>query len=201
MVKYPSSTDVEAFLLFENIDREKRAELLTAARALTDALTGVLDRVAFAEQMSAAIDRERQNACHALLMLDLDGFKQVNDVLGHAAGDQTLIDTANHIRAILRKDDLLGRLGGDEFVVFLRNIPSDRIAAEKAAEICSLTRRSLSSEVFLSSSIGIAVYPRDGLTFEALYKRADAGLYHVKDNGKDGYAFFSAVPQEEQSKH
>ena len=189
LVEYPNSSDVEAYLMYENIDQSKRAELLTIERAETDPLTGVLNRSTFAAQIEQKIAELSPGKQHALLMLDVDGFKQVNDVFGHGAGDQVLIDMAVALRSVLRRDDLLGRLGGDEFVVFLNDIPSDAVAAQKAKEILALTRKSLSPDVSISGSIGIAMCPRQGTDFETLYKKADDALYHVKGSGKDSYAF------------
>lgn len=190
LVEYPNSTDVEAYLMYENIDDSKREALLTIERAEKDPLTGVLNRTTFAAWTEQLIATSLPETRHALLMLDIDGFKLVNDVFGHAAGDRALIDIANLMRSALRRGDLLGRLGGDEFVVFLRDILSDAAVVKKAKQLCSLVRKSFSVEVQISGSIGIVVCPRDGTDFDTLYKKVDAALYHVKGSGKDNYAFY-----------
>ena len=190
LVEHACSADIEGYLLFEDIDQAKRHELATIEQAETDPLTGVMNRATFAARVNALLQTSKPNTQHALMMLDLDGFKQVNDAFGHGAGDQSLVDIAHALRTVLRHDDLVGRLGGDEFLLFLYDIPGDVIAAAKAKQICALARKAFSAEVYISGSIGIAFAPRDGGDFETLYKRADAALYHVKGSGKDTYAFF-----------
>lgn len=190
LVEHPNSKDVEAYLMYENIDDKKKAELTALERAQIDTLTGVYNREAFISKTDSMIKHSPRSAQHALLMLDLDGFKLVNDVFGHDTGDQALADTAKRIRSVLGSDDLLGRLGGDEFVVFISNIPNDSEAANTAQKICVLTQKAFSAEVQISASVGISVCPRDGRSFSALYKKADIALYHVKGSGKNDYAFY-----------
>ena len=189
LMEYPDSSDVEAILMYENIDDKKRSELKTIERAETDPLTGVLNRATFAVRANQIISQSKAGTHHALLMLDIDSFKQVNDIFGHGAGDRVLTDIADLLTRSSRKEDLVGRLGGDEFLLFLTDIPSEAAVAAKARQLCELTRREFSVNVHISSSIGVAVYPQDGEGFEALYKTADTVLYRVKDSGKNGYAF------------
>ena len=198
LVEYPNSNDVEAYLLYEDIDESKRKELRTRELAETDPLTGVFNRAAFASMTDQAIHSSKTDAKHALLMMDIDGFKLVNDAFGHEAGDRTLIDVANSLRSILRRDDIVGRLGGDEFVVFINDIPNDTVAANKAKQICALMRKVYSLEVQTSGSVGIAMCPRDGSDFDTLYKKADSALYHVKGTGKDNYAFYREKMEDER---
>ncbi|MDD3920204.1 MAG: EAL domain-containing protein, partial [Eubacteriales bacterium] len=190
LVESPYSSDVEAYMLFEDIDAMKRAELINIERAERDALTGVYNRNAFSEKVDEIIRTSKPYVQHALLMLDIDGFKLVNDAFGHSTGDQVLASIASSVCGALEPEDLVGRLGGDEFAVFLKDIKSDAIAATKAQQLCALLRRSYSMEVEISGSVGIAVSPRDGSDFEALYKKADSALYYVKGYGKDNYAFY-----------
>ncbi|MDD4075662.1 MAG: diguanylate cyclase, partial [Eubacteriales bacterium] len=194
MVEYPDSTDVQAFLLFEDIDEKKKAQLKEIERAETDPLTGVLNRAAFAQKVDALLSCE-PGAQHALLMMDMDGFKLLNDTFGHAAGDQALIDVAAVMRSLIRDGDLICRLGGDEFLVCLRGIPYDAVIGKKARQMCEQVRKAFSHNVQISASIGISVYPRDGRDFDALYHSADKALYRVKQTGKNNYAFFSANDQ------
>ena len=189
LVEYPNSKEIEAYLMYEDIDEAKRAELKTIERAETDPLTGVLNRVTFAARVNALISASKPGTLHALLMLDIDGFKRVNDVFGHGAGDQSLIDLANLLGRISRKGDLVARLGGDEFMMFLCDIPSDAIAARKARQICELARKTFSFEVQTSASVGVALCPEDGDSFASLYQVADDTLYRVKNAGKNSYAF------------
>ena len=191
LVEYPNSTEIEAYLMYENIDETKRAELQTKMLSETDPLTGVLNRAAFAARVEEIIRSSKPEARHAMLILDVDGFKKVNDVFGHAFGDQALIDLAGGLRTVIRHDDLVARLGGDEFLVFLSNIRDEHSAALKAEQICVLMKKSYSMEVQVSGSVGIAISPRDGMTYETLYKNADSALYFVKGSGKNHHAFFN----------
>ena len=192
LVEYPHSPEIEAYLMYEDIDEAKRAELLVRDLAENDPLTGVLNRATFIAKVDGIIDSRRGSECGALLMLDVDGFKKLNDTFGHAAGDQALIDMAAAMRAILREDDLTGRLGGDEFLIFLKGIPSEEDIANKARQILTVIRKEYSPTVTVTASIGVAVYPRDGEDFHALYHRADKALYAVKETGKNHFAFYSA---------
>lgn len=196
MVEYPDSTDVQAFLLFEDVDEKKRAQLKELERAETDPLTGVLNRVAFTQRVDALIDQEPGEQ-HALLMMDMDGFKLLNDTFGHAAGDQVLLDVAAVMRSLIREGDLICRLGGDEFLVCLRSIPYDAVIGKKARQICEQVRKAFRHDVQISASIGVSVYPRDGSDFDTLYHCADRALYRVKQAGKNNYAFFSANDDEQ----
>ena len=190
LAEYPNSTDVEAYLMYEDIDGEKQEELQAKARTENDPLTGILNRATFKARVNESIRLSKPDAVHALLMLDIDGFKLVNDVFGHGAGDQTLIDLAAQLQKNIRRDDFAGRLGGDEFVVFLNDIPNEKIVAMKAQQICDIARKNYSVEVQTSGSVGIALYPKDGKDFESLYQNADATLYYVKGNGKNNFAFY-----------
>lgn len=191
MVPYPDSQDVKAFVINMDIDEQKREALARETRARQDYLTGALNRETFIERVDALL-AGGEDAVHAVLMMDVDGFKQINDRLGHDAGDRTLWEVVENARAVLRADDLIGRLGGDEFMICLSHMPGDAAIGKKAEQICTGIRRRLSDDMALSVSIGIAVSPRDGRDFAQLYRCADIALYHAKDNGKDGFAFFQS---------
>ena len=189
LVEYPNSSDVCAFLMYENVDAEKREELLIREKAELDPLTGVLNRATFAarsEQRCLGLGKP----C-ALMMMDIDGIKNLNDTLGHATGDQALVEIAAALRSVLRPDDLLGRLGGDEFLILLKGISRDADIERKARQVCDLLRKDYSPGVPVSASIGVAVCPRDGADFDTLYRKVDAALYSVKRSGKDNYALYS----------
>ena len=189
LIEYPNSPDIAAYMMYEDIDDEKRQALHVKRLAETDPLTGVLNRKTFAEQVSLILDEE-SGASHAFIILDADHFKQLNDTLGHAGGDEALISIAGSLRSVLRRGDLLGRLGGDEFVIFMRNVPYDAVIEKKAGMICSLTRKVLQDDIQLSVSIGVAVYPRDGEDYDTLYRNADTALYDAKNAGKDRFFFY-----------
>lgn len=191
LVERLNSTDIEAYLMYENIDSSKKAELLTKERAETDPLTGVLNRKAFEERMTRALAQRAKESLCALFMLDLDCFKRINDSFGHDKGDRMRIEVGQTLSSIFRNQDLICRLGGDEFLVFIANVPNRGLIAHKAEKICAQTRKSLSPSVQSSVSVGIAVCPDDGDDFETLYRRVDIALYSVKATGKNNFAFYS----------
>lgn len=195
LVEYLNSSDVQAFLMYEDINERKIVELKEKEMAETDPLTGVLNRTAFAERVDELIGREAGSQ-HAFLMLDMDGFKLLNDTFGHAAGDQALMDVTAVLRSLIRDGDLIGRLGGDEFLIWLREIPYDAVIGKMALQMCEQVRKVFSNKVQISASIGVSVYPRDGRTFDELYHTADKALYSVKQGGKDNYAFYSTIAAE-----
>ena len=133
-----------------------------------------------------------QQKKNALMIIDIDDFKGINDHLGHMFGDLVLSELGKSIKNLFRSNDVVGRIGGDEFVVFLKNVEIETIE-KKANEICEIFKRSYTgtnSDYKISGSIGIALTPNDGKTFNELYANADTALYRTKNNGKDGYAFF-----------
>lgn len=161
--------------------------------AYHDPLTGLSNRKFFAEQLCESLHwAQHNNLLLGLLFIDLDGFKQINDTLGHEAGDRLLITIAGRLSNSLRTSDTVSRLGGDEFTVILRAIPNVQIAAKIAAKILT----SISKPVVLdgyairvSGSIGISVYPYNSEDSETLMKQADAAMYRAKRLGKNRYEF------------
>lgn len=190
LVEYPNSTDVLAFLMYEDIDDIKKRELETKAQAESDPLTGVFNRSTFMNLIEEKIKNANEKSRHVLMMMDIDGFKLVNDVFGHVIGDEVLVNVAKSIGLSLHHGDLIGRLGGDEFLIFMSDVPNDEEALKRAQELCSLVNKSLSHDVQISASIGLVSIPRDGDDFETLYKKADTALYYVKGTGKNNFAFY-----------
>jgi len=142
----------------------------------------------------AATVASRRNQRAALLFVDIDHFKQINDTMGHAAGDALLQEVARRIRAAVRSDDTVSRLGGDEFVVLLPLIdgPSDAsLVAEKVLAACSQAVSVDASALTISFSIGISVYPDDAPDAESLLRNADTAMYEAKMQGRNGYRFFN----------
>ncbi|MDO4566415.1 MAG: sensor domain-containing diguanylate cyclase [Oscillospiraceae bacterium] len=188
---YPDTQEIKAYILFTDIDSEKREKLELIARSEHDDMTGLLNRKAFIRRVENLLERSSQ-AMHLLIMLDLDGFKQINDSLGHDAGDKALTAFAERLRTLTRSTDLSARIGGDEFMVFLPNMPKSSDLAAKVKSISGAMRDiiDLGGETKVSASLGAAVYPRDGRSYEELYKSADTALYYTKTHGKSGYSFF-----------
>ncbi|MCE4053020.1 putative bifunctional diguanylate cyclase/phosphodiesterase [Pseudomonas sp. Au-Pse12] len=163
--------------------------------ALHDTLTGLPNRILLADRIDQAMHRvTAHGGCFALMFIDLDGFKPVNDAFGHHMGDQLLREVAQRLREDLRSEDTLARIGGDEFVLLVQlGEPDDalRLAARQVG-LVSRSFRVAEHDLQISASIGIAVYPGNGLTAQELLMNADAAMYHAKATGKNGYSFFDA---------
>jgi diguanylate cyclase (GGDEF)-like protein len=161
--------------------------------ALQDALTKLPNRLLLENRIEHAIERaKRESETFALLFMDLDGFKAVNDAYGHHFGDILLVDVAERIRELLRVQDTVGRIGGDEFVLLLESATADGAATVAERLVYSIARPfSLEGrDLRVSASVGISLYPNDGQTTQDLMSNADAAMYHVKHAGRNGYGFF-----------
>lgn len=191
LVEYPDSTDIKAYMLFEDVDAEKKAQLLAIKQSESDPLTNVLNRSAFSRNLNRVASESKTGAQHAFMMLDIDWFKRINDAYGHDIGDQVLIDLVARLRSLLRPNDFIGRLGGDEFCIFMPNVPYDAVIEQKAKQICETLSVNNLDKTQISVSVGVSIYPRDGENFDALYKAADIALYHIKNTGKNRYALYS----------
>jgi len=161
--------------------------------AAHDAMTGLLNRTSFTERVSVAVDAESSTGrLAAVLFIDLDHFKIINDSLGHAAGDDLLVTVAQRLRLALRPGDLLARFGGDEFVVLCTNVIGQRAVAEIAQRLIDAIAEPIlvgSDEVFVTASLGIAVANSDD-TAETLLRHADAAMYQAKHDGRARAAMF-----------
>ena len=168
-----------------------KAELL----ATHDFLTGLPNRVLWQDRMTQALAlAKRQNNMLALLGVDIDDFKKVNDTYGHSGGDRLLVAIASRMRAALRDVDTVARLGGDEFTILIPEIDSDSQAEVVAERLLAAIRQPfrLGSETITPAcSLGIALYPGDGTNPEALMLNSDRALYAAKKSGKNCYAFFA----------
>jgi diguanylate cyclase (GGDEF)-like protein/PAS domain S-box-containing protein len=184
MLPDPYSSNIRVSFLLRDIDARKREELHLQNQLRSDPLTGALNRSAFIAQADA-IFAEGLTGKHALIILDVDHFKQVNDCFGHGYGDRVLIRVAETLRAALRADDLVGRLGGDEFLVLLRNVSKKEILEAKLENIRELLFQRVSEDKIVSCSLGAAVFPCDGTTFDELYRKTDIALYAAKNAGRN----------------
>ncbi len=161
-----------------------------------DALTNLPNRTLFMDRLSNALERaQREKQLVALLLIDLDRFKRVNDTLGHAAGDQLLQIVAERLTACVRHIDTIARLGGDEFTAILTGIPKmyyiERIAGKMLDNLAMPFFLAGDNEVFISGSIGITISPDDGHEVETLMKNADIAMYRAKQEGRNAYRFFT----------
>ena len=173
----------------------KRAEKNMQYLAHYDSLTGLANRVLFRERLEYGIARaQRNNSQLALLFIDLDRFKQINDTLGHNAGDELLVNVSGRIQSCTRKEDTVARLGGDEFVVILENIKSVKDVSYVANKIINALSKSdniAGQELYITPSIGITIFPDDNTDANELIKYADAAMYQAKEKGRNRYQFFT----------
>jgi diguanylate cyclase (GGDEF)-like protein/PAS domain S-box-containing protein len=179
----------------KEVGDRKRAQENILHQAYHDALTGLPNRLLFRDRLNiAVVQAKRHGGMLAVMFIDLDRFKSINDELGHAAGDQLLQAVSARLSKCLRQGDTVARLGGDEFTLLLPNI-SQRIDAENAARkvltVLGQPFRIGQQEHTTGASIGIAVYPDDGDTIDSLIQNADIAMYDVKAQGRNSFAFFS----------
>ena len=178
-----------------DITERKRAEALIWNQAHFDVLTQLPNRVMLQERLSQEIAKAQRNAQKlAVLFIDLDKFKEVNDSLGHAQGDQLLQVAAQRIRTCVRASDTVARMGGDEFVVLLSELHDGRMASDVAQALIdqlTLPFELEGGEVVVSGSIGITLYPDDAQSSEALLKHADQAMYLSKTRGRNQFSYFT----------
>lgn len=178
-----------------DISEKKRQEARILKQAHFDGLTGLPNRFLAMDRLAQLLkEAARDTRKVAILFLDLDGFKRVNDTLGHETGDRLLVQAAERLKSAVRDGDSVCRLGGDEFVVLLRNLTELSDARTVANNLISQFRhpfRLEERELVVTTSIGIAVYPSDGTTPTELLRNADTAMYHSKEQGRSTYNFFT----------
>ncbi len=191
-----------AHLVIATIAAHKLAEQIDAAKihldhmAHHDVLTGLPNRMLLQDRLSQAIElARRQGKQLAVMFMDLDRFKYINDSLGHAVGDQLLQSVTRRLVACVRHSDTVSRQGGDEFVLLLSNIEHAEdaaLSAQKMLDTIALPHPIDRQELQIGASIGISIYPDDGRDVETLIKNADIAMYHAKESGRNNYKFFEA---------
>ncbi|OFZ87047.1 MAG: hypothetical protein A3F74_11395 [Betaproteobacteria bacterium RIFCSPLOWO2_12_FULL_62_58] len=163
--------------------------------ATHDALTSLPNRTMFSDRLSQALAQaQRYNRRLALLFVDLDGFKTVNDTFGHETGDVLLREIASRLRACLREGDVIGRIGGDEFVVLIEEFAEPEqlaLVARKIIEMVAQPAPVRGHECRVTASVGISAYPQDGKDSQTLLKNADSAMYRAKEQGKNRFQFYS----------
>lgn len=180
--------------IFEDISAQKNAENEIERRKYTDTLTGVANRYAYLQRMETLLQSSANREYHhAVLFLDLDRFKQVNDTLGHSVADEMLISVTQRIQSVLKNKDIVARYGGDEFIITITNIHHMQEAVQVAEKIVHLLSEPLpidEQNIYISTSMGISLYPEDGTMLETLVKKADQAMYYAKQNGRNQFAFY-----------
>jgi diguanylate cyclase (GGDEF)-like protein/PAS domain S-box-containing protein len=179
----------------ELLDELKERELSYAHLAHHDTLTGLPNRLLFADRLSQAIHVSHRNQTKlAVLFIDLDGFKEVNDSFDHGCGDEVLKAVADRFQAMFREDDTVARMGGDEFTVILRQIKNDSNVALIARKLLDTFQQPFTiqnHQIFLSASIGITIYPEHGKTVDELVRNADTAMYRAKEGGRSTFQYYS----------
>lgn len=193
----PGNGHIIASLLLEDVDAERREQEDLLSRANTDPLTGLLNRSAAMSEIERYLTGSGRDGTHALIMLDMDNLRCVNDKLGHQFGDGALQRFASELKQYFHSDDIIGRIGGDEFFAFIKNIQVDKISHKMIDLLQNLefVYSDNDRQIETSANAGIAMYHGDAVhikTLDELYNEADAALYKSKSNGKRTVSFVDA---------
>lgn len=190
--------------VFSDITDAKKAQETIARQASFDALTSLPNRNLIMDRLKQILSSSRRSGqVFAVMFMDIDHFKSVNDALGHAAGDEMLVNVSHRIRDALRESDSVGRMGGDEFIVLLNDINNVEDIVPVANKLLKEISRPLvvaEHTVQTAASIGITVYPMDGDSPEVLLKNADSAMYEAKKNGRNNFCFFTQRMQDEANR-
>lgn len=188
-----SGKAVKAVGVILDIDSEKRRIQELSDRAQKDALTKLYNKETAVQIIQNRLERNNENKSYAMLIIDIDNFKQINDYYGHMFGDAILAESAFRLTETFNNGDIIARFGGDEFLVFIECSGGLAVIEEVAQRVVETFRNIYLSEFQkfgLTTSIGISIYPNDGTDFQGLFKRCDLALYHAKNNGKNQFAVY-----------
>ena len=187
----PESHEIRVYVSITDINARVTHEAALSRAAKTDAMTGLLNRATLEQAIAAALDKSPRGA---MFIIDMDHFKEVNDTLGHRAGDELIRQAAAEICAVFREGDIIGRMGGDEFCVFVQEIEDAEAIRRRAILLNRLSLTSAQPQdaepLYTTLSIGIARAPQDGTTYEELYECADRALYRAKRAGRNTFRFY-----------
>ncbi len=187
---------IVALYTINEVHEEKEAELHLLLKSEIDFLTGAYNKSTFKDKISNLIDKGIQGA---LFVFDLDNFKSVNDYLGHAYGDEMLVEIYKKLRLVVRKDDFIGRFGGDEFVIFVQDCKEELEISRIASSICEIVQKNHITKdgknILVSASIGISRTPLNAENYDDLFKCADVALYESKNKGKNTFTFYDESMQ------
>ncbi|MCR5848903.1 MAG: sensor domain-containing diguanylate cyclase [Lachnospiraceae bacterium] len=179
--------------LYNKTAEEHNRHLQISNRARMDSLTGILNKATVTDTIIDYLKESEPDQIHALLMIDCDNFKKVNDNFGHAVGDEVIKYFASVLKRTFRDSDVKGRFGGDEFMVFMKNTTKEAtiLRATQLNEAIKKPYLKDGKEIKISCSIGVAYYPKDGNSFENLFEAADDALYKAKSAGKDRFYVYT----------
>jgi len=189
--------------IIRDITERKRNEKKINQMVYRDPLTGLPNRLLLNDRLSQALElADETKQTIGIMFIDLDRFKYINDTLGHAVGDQLLIEIAKRIQSCVGKNDTVCRQGGDEFIVLIPNTTADEVSkiAQQIVDLFSSSVMVNEQELFVTPSIGIAMYPGDGRDIETLIKNADTAMYRVKEQGKNNFQFYTPEMNEAVTK-
>lgn len=180
--------------LINDVTEVQLMKLQLEKRSKTDSLTGLLNKQETESEITNIIENALEDTSGALMMIDVDKFKEINDSFGHAAGDRVLTAIGDILQRSFKGMDIKGRIGGDEFMVYLRDVQKSETALKLATKISDKVKRLFPHEPLgscVSLSIGISIFPEHGKKFEDLYRAADNALYHVKEHGRGSHKVYS----------
>lgn len=187
--------------VFSDITYRKIAEKELRRLATTDQLTSLLNRNTFRTEIETTLAHSAEGVLHALLFIDLDNFKRINDSLGHSAGDELLVAVAEHLQDVMKENNgIVARLGGDEFIIFLQDVDAWNQAAQVAQDVLDRFTEKLefsNNKLMVSPSIGIVMYPENGSTADELLRNADTAMYYAKKKGKNTFQFYTRQMNEQ----
>lgn len=176
-----------------DIDHEKKKSQKLLEKAERDTLTKLYNKGTLENLVEGCLANSKKGAVHCLMIIDIDNFKTINDTLGHLFGDAVLTESAAKFQSLFYSTDMIGRIGGDEFMIFIKEIPDTVFIQKKAEQVLAIFRDILveqNRDFKITCSIGIALAPTDGKTFQELYLKADHALYFAKTKGKDRYMLY-----------
>lgn len=190
---WESDQSVRMISYRQDITQEKEHEKKMMQMVQSDPLTGLYNKNATKEYITEILQKDNEGQCHALIMLDIDYFKSINDKYGHITGDTIIQEFAARLKEYFRSTDICGRIGGDEFAAFVRNIPDEEWLRKQLKQLNECLNKEIALEegsCQVSASIGVAVYPRSGKDFDELYRNADTALYQSKRKGRNCFTVF-----------
>ncbi len=180
-------------IVIMNLTKNSRANKELINKSQTDLLTDLLNKKTTEEKIKEYLEEEGVGKKCMMFILDIDNFKNINDTMGHAFGDEVIATLGKQLRSEFRVNDIVGRTGGDEFTIFLKDLKDDNLLRSEADRVLGIFKNFKVGEYtkyFATASIGVSIYPQDADSFEGLYKAADQALYKAKNRGKNQMAFY-----------